>query len=100
MKPSRTAVTIGPALTEMLDLARAAGLSTLLVGRHGIGKSEIDEPDEHSEVSRQADQLRERKPHVVSLACRSTSGHEWYPNEAVAVRGHGQLPHGPAADHA
>jgi MoxR-like ATPase len=34
-------VPIGPALARLLDVTRAAGLPALLVGRHGIGKSEF-----------------------------------------------------------
>jgi len=37
----RQSLAIGPELERMLDVARAADLPVLLVGRHGIGKSEF-----------------------------------------------------------
>jgi MoxR-like ATPase len=37
----KQSIAIGPELERMLDLARASDLPTLLVGKHGIGKSEF-----------------------------------------------------------
>lgn len=37
---AKRATAIGPALGRLLDITRDAGLPALIVGRHGIGKSE------------------------------------------------------------